>query len=110
MTRFMQPSFRRRARQPAGLSADQETALLAITQAMAQVGAHADRLGQWRLRQIERALAALDEGQSGQAMDFAGLAVLPARRIPVRERRAALRLERALAYARILASGPGAAG
>lgn len=103
MPRFLPAAARRNPRAAAGLSTEQETALLAITQAMEHVGAHADRLGQWRLRQIERALAALDAGLTGRAMEYAGRAVLPMRRIPARERLAAVRLERALAYARTLA-------
>lgn len=108
MPRAAKSSRRPRARSAAGLSAEQETALLAITQAMQHMSAHADRLGQWRLRQIERAMAALDAGEHRTAMDLAGRAVLPIRRIPARERLAATRLERALAYARQLARQPAA--
>ena len=106
MPRLAKVSRQPRARTGAGLSSDQETALLAITQAMEHVGAHSDRLGQWRLRQIERAMAALDAGEPRAALEFAGRAVLPMRRIPARERLAAVRLDRALAYARQLARQP----
>ena len=40
----------------AGLSGDQENALLAIEMAMSEMKAHGDEMSQWRLAQIERAI------------------------------------------------------
>jgi hypothetical protein len=93
----------RKLHEQAGLSADQETALLAIEQAMSELRAHADDLSQWRLLQVERALDALDKGLHRTALELVERAVLPAAQVPESERAEAARLARRLEVAQLLA-------
>jgi hypothetical protein len=94
----------RKPHDKAGLSADQENALLAIEMAMSEMKAHGDDMSQWRLAQIERALAALDHGQHHTALGFVERARTPADRISEAERAEAATLERRLELAQLLAS------
>jgi len=87
---------RRRPDDKAGLSGEQENALLAIEMAMTEMKAHGDRLSQWRLAQIERAIDALDHGRHRAALDFVARARGPADRISAVERMEAEKLERRL--------------
>lgn len=94
------------AREPAhkqGLSGEQENALLAIEMAISELKAHGDGLSQWRLAQIEHALAALDEGRHDAAMTHVERARLPSDRIPADARAAAAKLERRLEVDQIMA-------
>jgi hypothetical protein len=93
----------RKLHEPAGLSADQETALLAIEQAMSELTAHADGLSQWRLLQVERALDALDKGLHRTALELVERATLPAADVPAGERAEAAKLERRLEVEQLLA-------
>lgn len=81
---------------PEGLSREQENALLAIEMAMSEMKAHGDAMSQWRLAQIERAIAALDRGQHRQALDLVERARTPAERISGAERTEAAQLEQRL--------------
>ncbi|MCW5771089.1 MAG: hypothetical protein KIT16_05585 [Rhodospirillaceae bacterium] len=71
----------------AGLSQDQETALVAIGQAMDAMKAHGDALSQWRLLQIEAAIAALDRGRHDEALRHVERASQPADSLTPEERR-----------------------
>lgn len=86
-----------------GLSGDQETALLAIEMALSETRGHADDMSQWRLAQIERALAALDRGDHRVAMKFVERARLPPERVSERERAEAARLEKRLEVETLMA-------
>jgi hypothetical protein len=86
----------RKPDEKAGLSNDQENALLAIEQAMGTLKAHGDDLSQWRLMQLERALKALDLGQHRTALGLVDRAMAPAGEIGEADRREAERLERRL--------------
>jgi hypothetical protein len=94
----------RKPGEPAGLSTDQETVLVAIGQAMDGMKAHGDTLSQWRLLQIERAIEALDGGEHGIALDFVKRAVADTAEIMPREREAAERLTQRLSADRLRAA------
>ena len=71
--------------------------------AISDMKAHGDGMSQWRLAQIERALAALDEGQHADALNHVERAQRPAERISKRERAAAAKLERRLEVDQLMA-------
>ena len=88
----------------AGLSGDQENALLAIEMVMSEMKAHGDAMSQWRLAQIERAIKALDNGQHRTALGFVERARTPADKISDTERAEAAKLEGKLELAQLRAA------
>lgn len=81
----------------AGLSSpEQETALVAIGQAMEGLTAHGDAHSQWRLHQIERAIAALDRGEHEAALRRVERASIPAEELSAAERHESAKLGRRL--------------
>lgn len=95
---------RRKPQDKAGLSGEQENALLAIEMVMSEMKAHGDEMSQWRLAQIERAILALDHGQHDTALGFVERARMPADRISAAERTEAAALDRRLEVAQLLAA------
>ncbi len=95
---------KRRPGEPAGLSRDQENALLAIEQAMAEMQAHGDAMSQWRLAQIERAIEALDRGAHRSALSLVERARTPAHRVSPQDRADAAKLETRLEAEQLLAA------
>ena len=95
---------KRKPDEPAGLSRDQESALLAIEQAMSELQAHGDGLSQWRLAQIARAIEALDRGDHRAALRFVEQARLPAEQISEQDRAHAAKIEKRLEVQQILAA------
>jgi hypothetical protein len=95
---------RRGPKEQAGLSGEQETALLAIEMALSEMRAHGDGMSQWRLAQLGRALNALDRGRHALAMSFVERARMPARRLSERERAEAAKLEQRLELAQVQAA------
>jgi hypothetical protein len=94
MERAKEAEPKRRPHDKAGLSGEQENALLAIEMAMSEMKAHGDGLRQWRLAQIERAIDALDHGRHRTALEFVARARRPADRISAAERAEADKLQR----------------
>jgi len=95
---------KRKPSHKAGLSGDQENALLAIEMVMSEMKAHGDGLSQWRLAQIERALAALDRGQHREAMRLVERARCAAHEISEADRAEAAHLERQIEIDQLLAA------
>ncbi len=103
MAKKAKPKPARKPDEKAGLSQNQENALLAIEQAMSEMKAHGDDMSQWRLAQIERAIGALDRGQHRMALAFVERARMPADRISARDRAEAAQLEKRLEVEQLMA-------
>jgi hypothetical protein len=103
MAKAQETQSKRKPDEPAGLSGDQENALLAIEMAMSEMKAHGDAISQWRLAQIERALGALDRGLHRMALSFVERARTPPDRISPEERAEAAALEQRLELEQIRA-------